>query len=239
MDAIDNVFAFDTVQFFGRDMNEYVDMFNLNLDACKGFKILDCPGGPSTFAMEAKARGIDVIACDPMYDRSASALFDTISEQIKSIKEQVTRLAELFDPDKPALDQDARLKLYQTFLGDYENPANKGRYVHASLPSLPFADNSFDLALTGNLLFMYSDVSAGGILSNSTFDYDFHVRSILELMRVAREARFYPLKGANSEELPFFPRLLATLKENGLRTRIEDVPYRDLKNAHQMLKVFR
>ena len=58
------------------------------------------------------------------------------------------------------------------------------RYVPGNLPRLPFRDGQFDLTLSSYLLFVYED----------HFDYEFHKRSVLEIMRVTRsEARFYPL----------------------------------------------
>src|SRR5215218_2875944 len=51
---------------WGRPFAEYVRMFALapaDLDR----RILDCGGGPASFAAEAAAHGARVVACDPLY----------------------------------------------------------------------------------------------------------------------------------------------------------------------------
>lgn len=40
-----------------------------------------------------------------------------------------------------------RMSAMETFLGDYKNHNDSKRYINASLPILPFADEEFDLAL--------------------------------------------------------------------------------------------
>jgi hypothetical protein len=50
-----------------------------------------------------------------------------------------------------------RLATMKTFLADFANGKQQGRYVVASLPSLPFADSEFSLALVSHLLFLYSE----------------------------------------------------------------------------------
>ena len=66
---------------------------------------------------------------------------------------------------------EVRLRAMRTFLDDYDAGKAAGRYVEASLPSLPFADAAFDLALCSHLLFLYS----------RQFDEAFHVAALREL----------------------------------------------------------
>jgi len=49
-----------------RSFEEYLAMFNLD-DADLTGRVLDCPGGAASFAAEAGARGVDVLAVDPVY----------------------------------------------------------------------------------------------------------------------------------------------------------------------------
>ena len=65
----------------------------------------------------------------------------------------------------------------------------EGRYVTASLPSLPFENGQFDLALCSHLLFLYS----------AQLSLDFHRASIEELLRVASEVRAVPPSELGSE----------------------------------------
>jgi hypothetical protein len=42
----------------------------------------------------------------------------------------------------------------ELFIDDYEDGRQMGRYVSCALPALPFADNSFGLALSSHFLFL-------------------------------------------------------------------------------------
>ena len=57
----------------------------------------------------------------------------------------------------------------ETFLGDYVAGAAEGRYIDAELPTLPFPDASFDLALSSHFLFLYS----------AQLGEEFHVMSLI------------------------------------------------------------
>ncbi len=74
-----------------------------------------------------------------------------------------------------------RLAAMENFLADYEAGKAAGRYIEGVLPSLPFADDSFDLALCSHLLFLYSE----------QLDADFHIAAVRELLRVARDVRIF------------------------------------------------
>lgn len=67
----------------------------------------------------------------------------------------------------------------KTFINDYD----KENYIFTELPKLPFENDSFDLIVSSHLLFTYDD----------RFDYKFHKDSILEMLRVAKEVRIFPL----------------------------------------------
>lgn len=47
----------------------WLSMFSLSddLQGLQGCKVLDCPGGPSSFTTMLAAAGIDAVACDPLY----------------------------------------------------------------------------------------------------------------------------------------------------------------------------
>lgn len=62
----------DRIAFFGRAYTEYMDVFGLDNSMMKQGRILDCPAGASSFASEAHQFGLDVTACDIMYNRGAA-----------------------------------------------------------------------------------------------------------------------------------------------------------------------
>src|SRR5438093_537560 len=79
------------------------------------------------------------------------------------------------------------------FLADFDDGKDQGRYVNAELPSLSFADASFDLALCSHFLFLYSD----------QLDESLHRASIEELCRVARAVRIFPLVAFGGRPSPY------------------------------------
>ena len=79
------------------------------------------------------------------------------------------------------------------FLANYESGKEAGRYIEASLPALPFADGSFDLALCSHLLFLYSE-QLGQTL---------HYQVIQELCRVAGDVRVFPLLALGGKRSPY------------------------------------
>ncbi|MFZ2177721.1 MAG: methyltransferase domain-containing protein [Rhodococcus sp. (in: high G+C Gram-positive bacteria)] len=89
------------------------------------------------------------------------------------------------------------------------------RYVAGRLPSLPFADASFDLVLSSHLLFSYSD----------RLGHTFHVDAISELMRVARgELRIFPLVASGSSDCyARFDDLFANLRDRNIAGEVGEV----------------
>jgi len=71
----------------------------------------------------------------------------------------------------------------QAFLDDYELGKRQGRYVNAELPTLPFENGTFHLALCSHFLFLYS----------TQLGEAFHRAAIHEMCRVAVEVRIFPL----------------------------------------------
>lgn len=52
MSQNESYFETQRVLFYGRTLEEYIKMFNLDLSELKGKKILDCPAGPASFIYE-------------------------------------------------------------------------------------------------------------------------------------------------------------------------------------------
>lgn len=166
-----------------RSFDEYVAMFALTADDLTG-AVLDCPAGASSFTAAARARGIDVTACDIAY-ADASALAATARAETIRGNSYVAQRPERF---AGSFFRDAehhlahRLASVEQFAEDLRSHPES--YVPAALPTLPFPDSSFDLVLSSHLLFTYAD----------RLDVDDHDRFLTELLRVsAREVRVFPL----------------------------------------------
>jgi len=122
-----------------------------------------------------------------------------------------------------------RKSVLEAFESDYPLGLAESRYVNTKLPSLPFGDNSFDLALSGNLLFYYSD----------KFDYSFHLDSVLALCRMALEVRIYPIQGSYSHSYRHYDDLLQELEKKGITAKTVSVPHHFQLGVDKMLLLAR
>lgn len=184
-------FSLDHVVFFGRTWEESLGMYALELADLEGKRILDCPGGPDGLVSEGITRGLDITAIDPQYADSADVLEERGRREIHE-----TATSWMDDPetsgDVEMMLEYERQKIIalESFLQGYR--ASPERFITGKLPELPFETDAFDLVLSGHLLFIYSSRETGGIMSNETFDLDFHIQATRELVRVGREVRIFP-----------------------------------------------
>ena len=205
---------FDTVVFYGRLGEQALAMFNLagELPAWRGCSVLDCPGGPGSLPARLRRAGCDVTAVDPLYalapaDLERRALADL--DHTMAVQATSPTLRRDFDLEACRREH---LDTLQEFLVD--RIAHPDRYLAASLPELPFADASFDLVLSGHLLFSYAPIAAGGLMAGEGLDLDWHRRALAELCRVSRrQLRLYPAHTIALEACrhPYAEALLAEL----------------------------
>lgn len=229
-------FDFEDVVFFGRCLDEYVAMCNLDLEGMRGQQILDCCAGPAAFALEAAAMGIHVTACDPLYVNDVATLRTIVDDHSAIVYEKQKASMSFFYPEVVSVPQ--RRRAMDMFLKDFVQGKLIGRYVPGVLPNLPFASNHFDTTLCANLLFLYSDIASGGMLQSSTMDYPFHSKALHELLRVTKkDVRIYPLQGPNVSEHQYIPRIMRELSAEGLKCELIPVKQRDIIGAEMMLQV--
>ena len=141
-----------------RSLHEYRAMFGLT-DEDLSRRILDCPGGAAGFTGEVNDRGGDVTACDLAYfGHEAEELPAITAAETDRGNRYVRAHADEYDwtfftdPDEH---RRVRRHAVRKFAADIRR--HPQRYVAGRLPSLPFADGSFDLVLSSHLLFSYSD----------------------------------------------------------------------------------
>jgi hypothetical protein len=202
---------------WGRSFEEYGRMFALNGEDLAG-TVLGCGDGPASFNAEATALGHRVVSCDPIYAFSAGEIerrvgesYDTVISQVKSESDGFV-WSRFRDPDHLG---ECRLAAMRRFLADFEAGKLEGRYVAASLPVLPFVDGQFSLALVSHLLFLYS----------GQLDLDFHIAAFEELLRVAGEARVFPLLGLDRRWSPHLGPVRDRLERVGFEVQIVAVDY--------------
>lgn len=95
------------------------------------------------------------------------------------------------------------------------------------LPDLPFEDRSFDLILSGHLLFTYTD----------RLDANFHLEALLELVRVTRsEVRVFPLlQHTSHSDSQLLDHPCSQLSASGIHTQMRPVDYEFQRGGNEML----
>jgi len=212
-------FQLSSVAFFGRTFDEYVRFFALDPPALRARRTLDVAGGPSSFAAEGHARGLPVVAVDPLYGYARGGLEAFVGIDYARVLAEMRRREALlrynYFPSLAAAEA-SRRSAADRFLADYETGFLHGRYVGGALPRLPFPDGSFDLVLCAHLLFTYA----------RHFDYAWHLAAARELMRVsAGEVRLHPVCGPDGRPYPELPRLRADLAGDGVALTVVPVDY--------------
>lgn len=143
-------------------------------------------GGPPSFNCEATRRGHEVVSVDPLYRFSADQIRHRIDETVTIIEAQTGKNAadfvwQYFSSVEQLVA--ARVRTMHRFLDDFPDGMVTGRYIDASLPVLPFVDDQYDIAMCSHFLFLYGKQNG----------LDFHLKSIEEMCRVAREVWVFPL----------------------------------------------
>ena len=224
------MFTLDQVVPWGRSFVEYQQLFALT-PADLERRVLGCGDGPAAFNAEASHRGSRVVSCDPLYAFSRTEIESRISATCDTVLEQTRRHADQFvwGHGIASIDElgEVRMRAMRIFLADYDAGKEAGRYIDASLPSLPFPDGAFDLALCSHLLFLYS----------KQFDEVFHRASIRELSRVAAEVRIFPLLALDGSRSPFVDACLADARTAGLEATLERVEYEFQRGGNEMLRL--
>jgi SAM-dependent methyltransferase len=217
---------------WGRTFDEYVRMFDLSA-ANLASRILDCAGGPASFNAEVRRLGGQTMSCDPIYEFSPTEIARRVEETRDTILKMTHEAREHFVwREIKSVEHlgEIRMAAMQQFLDDLPAGVSEGRYRVAELPALPFRDAEFDLALCSHFLFTYSDI----------LSLEFHLASIRELCRVAREVRIFPvLAGFGIARSPHLASVISALACEGYRCELQRVPYEFQKGGNEMLRVSR
>ncbi|MCF8361035.1 MAG: class I SAM-dependent methyltransferase [Prolixibacteraceae bacterium] len=210
---------------WGRSYTEYVNMFHLS----PGFlskKVLGCGDGPAAFNAVANAFGGHVVSVDPIFNLSKKEIEKQINSSFSEVINQTRANMEQFNWEQFGSLEGLgkiRMKSMTQFLNDYEDGKKDGRYIEASLPDLPFDDNSFDIALSSHFLLLYSDI----------LDLNFHLKAIDEMLRISKEVRIFPIIDLNSKLSSHLPEILKKYPNHEL----VKVNYEFQKDGNQMLKI--
>ncbi|HEY9749320.1 MAG TPA: SAM-dependent methyltransferase [Allocoleopsis sp.] len=219
----------ETIVPWGRSLSEYIAMFNLTPSDFNG-KILDCGGGPASFNAEMTRQGYSVTSCDPIYQFTADEISQRIQETYPKIINGVAANPDSYVWNAIASPEQlgkVRMAAMSQFLQDFPAGFSARRYLTAKLPSLPFANQQFNLALCSHLLFSYSE----------QLSTEFHIQAIAELCRIATEVRIFPLLDISGEPSPHLHPVIHQLKQQGFQPEISTVAYEFQKGGNQLLTI--
>ncbi|MDZ8187964.1 MAG: class I SAM-dependent methyltransferase [Nostoc sp. ChiSLP02] len=222
---------FQNILIWGRSTEEYTRMFGLTFEDIK-LKILDCAGGPASFNVEMTRRGGNVVSCDPIYKLDKSEIAQRIQQANGEVINALQGNPDNFvwqDIQSPNQLLKMRKSAMQKFLEDFPLGIQEKRYITGELPTLPFGDRQFDLALCSHFLFMYSQ----------HLSQEFHLASIVEMCRVAIETRIFPLLDTSGKPSPFLLPVINQLSEQGYEVEIRQASYEFQKNGDNFLRVLR
>lgn len=224
-------FSLDKVVPWGRSYAEYVSMFALT-DADLGRRILGCGDGPAAFNATLSGRGGSVVSVDPIYQFGAEQIRTRIAATYEAVMAQMRENASDYVWHAIASIQDLgrlRMAAMAAFLADFQAGRAAGRYVAGALPALPFGDDRYDLALSSHFLFLYS----------AHLSAEFHVRALQEMLRVAREARVFPLLTLDGRPSPHLDLVAREFSGRGCQVRVQRVAYEFQRGGNEMLVIRR
>ena len=214
---------------WGRTFEEYLGMFSLTDNDLDG-RILGCSDGTSAFNSELTQRGGDVISIDSLYQLTSQQIRDIIDQTYPEAIQTVHRKKALFIwKNLQSVHKLGRMRLsaMNEFLSDLEYGKLEGRYIDGYLPAIPLVSREFDIALCSHHLFTHT-------VHMTT---QFHVKSIKEMARVAKEVRIFPILENGAILSRHLLPTVSVLRDAGYRVRIEQVDYEFLPGGNQMLRV--
>ena len=222
-------FRLDEIVPWGRSFEEYRRMFALSAKDLTG-RILGCADGPASFNSALTKRGGKIVSVDPLYRFSREEIRNRIDQVFETVLGETRKNAHEFVwktiPSVRALGR-VRREAMDDFLDDYPEGLEEERYIDASLPELPFREKEFDLALCSHYLCLYSP----------HLSLDFHLCSIRELCRVAREVRIFPLLELGAVPSHHLESVKDTLSDEGYQIVIEPVSYEFQRGGNQMIRI--
>lgn len=216
-----------------RSYQEYADMFQLTDELLQQGPVLDVAAGASSFTAEARQNGVRAMAVDPLYGMDRDAIYERGLREIEESTQKLAKIADAFSWEyygSPGRHQKKRIDSLERFIRSFADDVQKQTYVTGALPSLPFEDDQFALVLGSHFLFLYHE----------QFDDAFHLRAVMELMRVCRrggQVRLYPLIGLDRMPYPMLPELLRAIEERGGKPSVEPTPFRFLDGATHYLQI--
>lgn len=215
---------------WGHHLEEYKEMFDLTqADLCGNILEFGC--GPSAFNAELAGIATLRVSCDPLFNLDKDTLRSKATLIVADMGEQIKEEQAQFDfsayGDLSGFMKKRREGL-DIFFADYLTGKAENRYLGVSELKLPFDDFTFDFALSSHYLFADLDEQ----------DSDFYVRAIIELARVAKEVRIFPLIDRHGQPSPCLGPVLLNLQQQNYGVEVRTVPYQLQPKGNAMLRIW-
>ena len=209
-------------------MEEYKTMFLLNEEDMKK-KIAGFGDGPASFNFEAHCLGCDITSYDPIYQFNKEELEKRIEEVRGIVMQQMSENKDNYIwtkiRDLQQLEQ-IRMDAMKLFLNDFEVGLSEGRYRYHELPNcLSVEDNYYDIGLSSHFLLLYTQLG-----------FDFHIKSIREMLRVCKEVRIFPVVDLDANQADMISNVIEEFKKK-YDVELKETNYQFQKNANKMLVI--
>ena len=227
---IEMVFELKNTVPWGRTLEEYRSMFDFT-DSDMNKRIISFGDGPASFNYEMTKQDKSVTSLDPIYQFSKEDLEkrieetkDTVMKQMKENQDNyiwtsIKNLSEL---------ENIRMGAMSDFIADFELGKIQNRYVQHELPETTnFKEQAFDLGLSSHFLILYSKLGL-----------DFHIKSIIEMLRICKEVRIFPLVNLNAVKSEVLEGIIEEF-EKDFKLSIKPVEYEFQKGGNEMLRIQR
>lgn len=222
-------FELEDIVLIGRTFEEYYNMFELK-EISKDDNILDVASGVSSFCAEANLKGYHVTASDRIYRFSSSSIEKKCARDLEIVLEKLSDVKDSYKweyfKDINDLAKNRELA-YRTFIVDFKEKRNS-RYINTEFPETQFKDDQFTISLVSHFLFLYDE----------HLDYNFHKKTISELIRITSdEIRLFPIVNLRYKRSSFVNKLIEDPEFADYEMEIKRVNYEFLKNGNEMLKI--
>ena len=221
-------FELSKVVPWGRTLEEYKTMFNLNNEDLKK-SIASFGDGPASFNTEMTNLKNNVTSFDPIYQFTKQQLINRIQEtkdivmkQAKENKDNFiwTTIKNLHELKK------IRMGAMYKFIDDFETGKEQNRYISHELPNKTyFLDKHFDIGLSSHFLLLYPDLGL-----------EFHIKSIDEMLRICSEVRIFPILDLDAKESNLLKPIVDNYS-NSYNVKIEKTDYMFQKDGDKMLVI--
>lgn len=222
-------FELDDVVLVGRTFEEYYKMFSLD-EVSKEDNILDVASGVSSFCADASLDGYNVTASDKIYSSLPYSIEEKCARDLEIVLEKLHFVKDSYNwdffEDISALKRNRELA-YKRFISDFKEKGNK-KYMYVDFPQTQFDNDEFTISLVSHFLFLY----------DGHLDYEFHKKTISELIRITSdEIRIFPILNLRYKRSSFVSKLMEDPEFKDYQIEINEVNYEFLKNGNEMMKI--